>query len=52
MSRYVARRKAEFGLDGVEVTVRQTHLPGAKAKTDFGEYYAFIAHVLTQPERP
>ncbi|MGH3594225.1 MAG: hypothetical protein ACRDRF_24805, partial [Pseudonocardiaceae bacterium] len=31
VSRYVARRRLELGLDGVEVMVPQTHPPGAEA---------------------
>jgi transposase len=48
VSRYVARRKVELGLDGVAVSVPQTHLPGAEAEVDFGEFHAFIAEVLTK----
>ena len=40
VSRYVARRRAELGLDPVEVTVPQTHEPGAEAEVDFGEFHA------------
>ena len=43
MSRHVARRRVELGLDRVEVAVPQTHLPGAEAEVDFGEFYAAIA---------
>ena len=46
MSRYVARRRAELGLDKVQVTVPQAHAPGAEAEVDFGEFYAVIAGVL------
>jgi transposase len=46
VSRYVARRKRELGLDRVEVAVPQTHAPGAEAEVDFGEFYATIAGVL------
>jgi transposase len=46
VSRYVARRKAELGLDQAEVTVPQSHLPGAEAEVDFGEFHAAIAGVL------
>jgi len=45
VSRYVARRKAELGLDRVEVAVPQTHEPGAEAEVDFGEFYATVAGV-------
>lgn len=43
VSRYVARRRLELGLDHREVAVPQTHLPGAEAEVDFGEFYATIA---------
>jgi len=43
VSRHVARRKVELGLDRVEVGVPQTHPPGAEAEVDFGEFYATIA---------
>jgi transposase len=46
VSRYVARRKAELGLDGAEVTVPQQHLPGVEAEVDFGEFHAMIAGTL------
>lgn len=46
VSRYVARRRAELGLDGVEVMVPQTHSPGAEAEVDFGEFQAVLAGVL------
>jgi len=46
VSRYVARRRIELGLDGVEVMVPQTHLPGAEAEVDFGEFGVFIGGVL------
>jgi len=45
VSRHVARRKVELGLDQVEVAVPQTHPPGAEAEVDFGEFYATIAGV-------
>jgi transposase len=48
VSRYVARRKRELGLDNVEVTVPQTHAPGAEAEVDFGEFYARITGVLVK----
>lgn len=47
VSRYVARRRLELGGDGVEVMVPQTHLPGAEAEVDFGEFQALLAGVLT-----
>jgi transposase len=46
VSRYVARRRAELGLDHIEVTVPQAHLPGAEAEVDFGEFHAMIAGTL------
>jgi transposase len=48
VSRYVARRKAELGLDRVDVAVPQAHLPGAEAEVDFGEFHAVIAGALTK----
>lgn len=43
VSRHVARRRVELGLDNVEVAVPQTHPPGAEAEVDFGEFYATVA---------
>src|SRR5262249_47548997 len=43
VSRYVACRKAELGLDRLEVSVPPQHLPGAEAEVDFGEFHAMIA---------
>jgi transposase len=43
VSRYVARRKVELGLDKIEVTVPQTHQPGAEGEVDFGEFYVWLA---------
>jgi transposase len=48
VSRYVAARRAELGLDKVQVTVPQAHLPGAEAEVDFGEFHAQVAGVLTK----
>jgi hypothetical protein len=48
VSRYVARRRAELGLDKTEVTVPQAHEPGAEAKVDFGEFHAQVAGVLAK----
>jgi transposase len=45
VSRHVARRRVELGLDRVEVGVPQTHEPGAEAEVDFGEFYATVAGV-------
>ena len=36
VARYVARRRAELGLDRVEVSVPQAHPPGAEAEVDTG----------------
>jgi transposase len=46
VSRYVARRRVELGLDRVEIAVPQTHPPGAEAEVDFGEFYATVAGTL------
>jgi transposase len=48
VSRYVARRRAELGLDRVEVAVPQAHPPGSEAEVDFAEFHAAIAGVLTR----
>jgi transposase len=48
VSRYVARRRAELGLDRVEVTVPQAHPPGAEAEVDFGEFHAAIAGAMVK----
>jgi transposase len=48
VSRYVARRKTELGLDQVEVSVPQAHLPGAEAEVDFGEFHVMIAGALVK----
>jgi transposase len=48
VSRYVARRRAELGLDEVQVMVPQAHAPGAEAEVDFGEFHAVIAGVLVK----
>ncbi len=42
VSRYVAARKRDLGLDQIEVAVPQTHPPGAEAEVDFGEFYATV----------
>ena len=47
-SRYVARRRAELGLDRVDVAVPQSHEPGAEAEVDFGEFHAMIAGTLVK----
>jgi transposase len=48
VSRYVARRRAELGLDRVDVAVPQSHEPGAEAEVDFGEFHAMIAGTLVK----
>jgi transposase len=46
VSRYVARRREELGLDKMQVMVPQAHAPGAEAEVDFGEFHAVVAGVL------
>ena len=46
VSRHVARRRAELGLDKMQVMVPQAHAPGAEAEVDFGEFHAQVAGVL------
>jgi len=48
VSRYVARRRVELEMVKVEVSVPQTHEPGAEAEVDFGEFYATIAGQLVK----
>lgn len=48
VSRYVVRRRAELGLDSIEVMVPQAHTPGAEAEVDFGEFHAMIAGTLAK----
>jgi len=43
VSRFVARRRVELGLEQREVSIPQTHLAGAEAEVDFSEFYATIA---------
>jgi len=45
VSRYVARRRRELGLDDIEVAIPQTHLPGAEAEVDFGEFHTLLGGV-------
>jgi transposase len=45
VSRYVTARRRELGLDEVEVAIPQTHLPGAEAEVDFGEFHFELAGV-------
>ena len=42
VSRYVARRRIELGVVEREVWIPQTHLAGAEAEVDFGEFYAVV----------
>ena len=46
--RYVARRRVELGLLTHEVSIPQTHLAGAEAEVDFGEFYSMIAGVVVK----
>jgi transposase len=47
VSRYVAGRRVELGLDRVQVAVPQTHPPGgAETEVDFGEFHARVAGTL------
>jgi transposase len=46
VSRYVARRRVELGLDRVEVAVPQTHPAGAEAEVDFGEFYTWVGPAM------
>ena len=48
VSRYVARRRVELGLLNHEVSIPQTHLAGAEAEVDFGEFYATIAGLVVK----
>jgi transposase len=48
VSRYVARRRVELGLETREVSIPQTHLAGAEAEVDFGEFYATIAGLVVK----
>jgi len=48
VSRYVARRRVELGLETREVSIPQTHLAGAEAEVDFGEFYATIAGLIVK----
>jgi hypothetical protein len=43
VSRYVARRRGELGLDKSEVTVPQAHLPGAEALCGFPHSVSYAA---------
>lgn len=48
VSRHVARRRVELGLQTREVSIPQTHLAGAEAEVDFGEFYATITGLLVK----
>ncbi|MDT5288545.1 MAG: hypothetical protein QOF88_3434 [Mycobacterium sp.] len=48
VSRYVARRRVELGLATREVSIPQTHLAGAEAEVDFGEFYSTIAGMVVK----
>lgn len=48
VSRYVAKHRIELGLNRIEVAVPQTHLPGAEAEVDFGEFWTRIGGVLVK----
>ena len=43
VSRYVAHRRVELGMEQREVSIPQTHLAGAEAEVDFGEFYSTLA---------
>ncbi|WP_425954682.1 hypothetical protein [Xylanimonas sp. McL0601] len=43
VSRWVAVRRRELGLDRVEVFVPQAHVAGAEAEVDFGEFHVRLA---------
>ena len=48
VSRYVASRRVELGLDRVEVMVPQTHPAGAEAEVDFGEFYTWVGGAMVK----
>lgn len=48
VSRYVARRRIELGLNKVEVSIPQIHEPGAEAEVDFGEFWIRIGGELVK----
>jgi transposase len=48
VSRHVARRRVELGLETREVSIPQTHEAGAEAEVDFGEFYATIAGLVVK----
>ena len=45
VSRYVRDRRRELGLVDIEVAIPQTHLPGAEAEVDFGEFHTTLLGV-------
>ena len=45
VSRYVRDRRRELGLVDIEVAIPQTHLPGAEAEVDFGEFHTILAGI-------
>ena len=47
-SRYVARRRDDLGLKRIEVSIPQTHEPGAEAEVDFGEFWTRIGGQLVK----
>lgn len=48
VSRYVAKRRVELGINKIEVSVPQIHAPGAEAEVDFGEFWTRIGGVLVK----
>ncbi|MBZ4537774.1 IS21 family transposase [Mycobacterium avium] len=48
VSRYVAQRRLELGFKQIEVAVPQTHVPGAEAEVDFGEFWTRIGGELVK----
>lgn len=48
VSRYVSRRRIELGLKHIEVSIPQTHEPGAEAEVDFGEFWARVGGQLVK----
>ncbi|MBW0134986.1 IS21 family transposase [Pseudonocardia abyssalis] len=48
VSRYVGTRRVELGLVRVEVSIPQTHPPGAEAEVDFGEFHAVLGGVAVK----
>jgi transposase len=48
VSRYVAKRRIELGIKQIEVAVPQTHVPGAEADVDFGEFWTRIGGELVK----